>query len=88
MGLRTQALLSIHAITQNFHDHILVNRVHADTLTVIQPHYVFDIEAAHRMVALIEKKQRWKAQKKARYKVDENSQLVRNGSRKKQPPSS
>ncbi|MBD5417612.1 MAG: relaxase/mobilization nuclease domain-containing protein, partial [Desulfovibrio sp.] len=64
------------------------NRVHPDTLQVIQPHKGFDIEAAHKIVALIEKKQGWQPQKKARYRVDENDQVIRNEPRKKQPPSS
>ncbi|MBD5417403.1 MAG: relaxase/mobilization nuclease domain-containing protein, partial [Desulfovibrio sp.] len=64
------------------------NRVHPDTLQVIQPHKGFDIEAAHKIVALIEKKQGWQPQKEARYRVDENNQVVRNELRKKQPPSS
>ena len=89
MGLEEhQTLVAVHANTQNVHAHILVNRVHPDTLKVIQPHNGFDIEAAHRIVALIEKKQGWKSQKKARYTVDENNQIVRNEPRKKQPPSS
>ena len=84
MGLEEhQTLVAVHANTQNVHAHILVNRVHPDTLKVIQPHNGFDIEAAHKIVALIEKRQGWKAQKKARYKVDENNQVVRNEPRKK-----
>ena len=89
MGLEGhQTLVAVHANTQNVHAHILVNRVHPDTLQVIQPHKGFDIEAAHKIVALIEKKQGWQPQKKARYRVDENNQVVRNEPRKKQPPSS
>ena len=89
MGLEGhQTLVAVHANTQNVHAHILVNRVHPDTLQVIQPHKGFDIEAAHKIVAMIEKKQGWQPQRKARYHVDENYQVVRNEPRKKQPPSS
>ena len=89
MGLEGhQTLVAIHANTQNVHAHILVNRVHPDTLQVIQPHKGFDIEAAHKIVAMIEKKQGWQPQRQARYHVDENNQVVRNDPRKKQPPCS
>ena len=83
-----QTLVAIHANTQNVHAHILVNRVHPDTLQVLQPHKGFDIEAAHKIVAMIEKKQGWQPQRQARYHVDENDQVIRNEPRKKQPPSS
>ena len=50
MGLEEhQTLVAVHANTQNVHAHILVNRVHPDTLQVIQPHKGFDIEAATRL---------------------------------------
>ncbi|MBD5418188.1 MAG: relaxase/mobilization nuclease domain-containing protein, partial [Desulfovibrio sp.] len=63
MGLEGhQTLVAVHTNTQNVHAHILVNRVHPDTLQVIQPHKGFDIEAAHKIVALIEKKQGWQPQ--------------------------
>lgn len=89
MGLEGhQTLVAVHANTQNVQAHILVNRVHPDTLQVIQPHKGFDIEAAHKVVAMIEKKQGWQPQKKARYRVDENNQVVRNEPRRTQPPSS
>ena len=89
MGLEGhQTLVAVHANTQNVHAHILVNRVHPDTFQVIQPHNGFDIEAAHRIVAAIEKVQGWKPQKNARYRVDENNMIVRNTPRKRQPPSS
>ena len=89
MGLEEhQTLVAVHANTQNVHAHILVNRVHPDTLKVIQPHNGFDIEAAHRIVAAIEKVQGWKPQKNARYRVDENNMIVRNEPRKRQPPTS
>lgn len=89
MGLEGhQVIVALHTNTQNVHAHILVNRVHPDTLKVIQPHNGFDIEAAHRIVAAIEKVQGWKPQKNARYRVDENNMIVRNEPRKKQPPTS
>ncbi len=89
MGLEGhQVIVALHTNTQNVHAHIVVNRVHPDTLKVIQPHNGFDIEAAHKIVALIEKTQGWQPQKNARYRVDENNQVVRNVPRKRQPPTS
>lgn len=89
MGLEGhQVIVALHTNTQNVHAHIVVNRVHPDTLKVIQPHNGFDIEAAHKIVALIEKAQGWQPQKNARYRVDENNQVVRNAPRKRQPPTS
>ena len=72
MGLEDhQVIVALHTNTQNVHAHIVVNRVHPDTLKVIQPHNGFDIEAAHKIVALIEKTQGWQPQKNARYRIDE-----------------
>ncbi len=89
MGLEGhQVIVALHTNTQNVHAHIVVNRVHPDTLKVNQPHNGFDIEAAHKIVAAIEKVQGWRPQKNARYRVDENNQIVRNAPRKRQPPSS
>mgnify|MGYP005972132603 CR=1 FL=1 len=89
MGLEGhQVVVALHTNTQNVHAHIVVNRVHPDTLKVIQPHNGFDIEAAHKIVAAIEKVQGWRPQKNARYRVDENNQIVRNAPRKRQPPTS
>lgn len=89
MGLEGhQVIVALHTNTQNVHAHIVVNRVHPDTLKMIQPHNGFDIEAAHKIVAAIEKVQGWTPQKNARYRVDENNQIVRNAPRKRQPSSS
>ncbi len=83
-----QVIVALHTNTQNVHAHIIVNRVHPDTLKVIQPHNGFDIEAAHKIVAKIEHAQGWLPQKNARYRIDENNQVVRNEPRKRQPPTS
>lgn len=87
MGLKDhQVIVALHTNTQNIHAHIVVNRVHPHTLKVIQPHNGFDIEAAHKIVAKIEHAQGWLPQKNARYRIDENNQVVRNEPRKRQPP--
>ncbi len=54
---------------------------------MIQPHNGFDIEAAHKIVAAIEKIQGWTPQKNARYRLDENNQFIRNKPREKPEPS-
>ena len=79
MGLSEhQAIVAAHVNTSNFHVHIAVNRVHPLTEKVVQPHKGFDIEAAHRIVAEIEHKQGWASSKNARYRVNEQGQIVRN----------
>ena len=79
MGLSEhQAIVAAHINTANFHVHIAVNRVHPLTEKVVQPHKGFDIEAAHRIVAEIEHKQGWASSKNARYRINEQGQIVRN----------
>lgn len=79
MGLKDhQAIVAAHVNTANFHVHIAVNRVHPFTEKVVQPHKGFDIEAAHRIVAEIEHKQGWASNNNARYRVNEQGQIVRN----------
>ena len=87
MGLQGhQAIVVAHINTANFHVHIAVNRVHPLTEKVVQPHKGFDIEAAHRIVAEIEHKQGWASNKNARYRVNEQGQIVRNQRPKKLKP--
>jgi hypothetical protein len=58
MGLAGhQVIYSLHGNSANLHLHIAVNRTNPDTLKVIQPHRGFDIEEAHRIVALLEHRQ-------------------------------
>ena len=79
MGLEGhQAIVAAHGNTGNFHIHIVVNRTHPYTEKVIQPHRGFDIEAAHKIVAEIEHKQGWASQARARYRVNEKGEIVRN----------
>jgi len=79
MGLKGhQAIVAAHVNTSNFHVHIAVNRVHPLTEKVVQPHKGFDIEAAHRIVAEIEHRQGWATNQRARYRVNEQGQIVRN----------
>ena len=54
-----------------------MNRTHPDTLKVIQPHKGFDIEEAHRIVALLEHKQGWASENNPRYMVNDQGEVVR-----------
>lgn len=79
MGLEGhQTIFALHKNTGHCHVHIVVNRTNPDTLKVIQPHKGFDIEEAHRIVALLVHKQGWAAEKRARYRVNEDGEIVRN----------
>jgi hypothetical protein len=73
-----QVVYALHGNTANVHLHIAVNRTNPDTLKVIQPHKGFDIEEAHRIVALLVHKQGWAAEENARYRVNDKGEIVRN----------
>ena len=78
MGLEGhQVIYALHGNTANLHLHIAVNRTHPDTLKVIQPHRGFDIEEAHRIVALLEHKQGWGSENNPRYMVNDQGEVVR-----------
>jgi hypothetical protein len=79
MGLEEhQALYALHRNTDNCHLHLVVNRVHPYTEKVIRPNNGFDIDMAHQIIAEIEHRQGWASQNKARYRVDEKGDIVRN----------
>lgn len=70
-----QVVYGLHWNTENYHVHIAVNRMHPVTLRVIDPNNGFDIEAAHKVVALVEHRQGWVSEVNARYRVDEEGQV-------------
>ena len=72
-----QAMYALHGNTENYHVHILVNRVHPCTEKVIQPHHGFDLEAAHRVIAEIEARQGWNSERNALYSVNDKGELVK-----------
>ena len=72
-----QVVYAMHGNTANVHLHIVVNRTNPDTLKVIQPHRGFDIEEAHRIVALLQHRQGWAAESSPRYMVNEKGEIVR-----------
>jgi hypothetical protein len=60
MGLEgCQTVYGFHWNTENYHVHIAVNRMHPVTMKVIDPNNGFDIEAAHKILALVEHRQGW-----------------------------
>ena len=78
MGLEDhQAIYGLHADTANLHLHVMVNRVHPDSLEVIKPNRGFDIEAAHRAIARIEHVQGWERERHGRYRVLDTGEAKR-----------
>ncbi|WP_069638512.1 TraI/MobA(P) family conjugative relaxase [Burkholderia sp. PAMC 26561] len=78
MGLENhQAIYGLHADTANLHLHLMVNRVHPDSLKVIKPNRGFDIEAAHRAIARIEHVQGWERERHGRYRVLDTGEVER-----------
>ncbi|MDR2056623.1 MAG: relaxase/mobilization nuclease domain-containing protein [Desulfovibrio sp.] len=82
MGLAGhQVIYSLHGNSANLHLHIAVNRTNPDTLKVIQPHRGFDIEEAHRIVALLEHRQGWASESHPRYVINDQGEIVRRQSK-------
>lgn len=78
MGLEDhQVIYGLHADTANLHLHVMVNRVHPDSLKVIKPNRGFDIEAAHRAIARIEHVQGWERERHGRYQVLDTGEVER-----------
>ncbi|MFM0140459.1 TraI/MobA(P) family conjugative relaxase [Caballeronia grimmiae] len=78
MGLEDhQAIYGLHADTANLHVHVMVNRVHPDSLRVIKPNKGFDIDAAHRAIARIEHVQGWERERHGRYQVLDTGEVER-----------
>ncbi len=78
LGLRDhQTVYGLHSDTDNLHLHIVINRVHPETLRVVKIHGGFDLEAVHRAVARIEHAQGWLPERRARYEVNDRGQVVR-----------
>ena len=87
MGLSEhQAIYGLHHDTDNFHLHIAVNRMHPYTLKVVRPNNGFDIEVAHKVVALVEQKHGWGSEENTRYIALENGEVVRACKEKRPEP--
>lgn len=72
-----QAIYGLHSDTDNIHLHIAINRVHPETLKMVEINKGFDIEAAHKAIARIEHEQGWQREQNGRYQVLENGELGR-----------
>ncbi|QYD70079.1 relaxase/mobilization nuclease domain-containing protein [Paraburkholderia edwinii] len=79
-----QVIYGLHADSHNQHVHVLVNRVHPETLKCIEINRGFDIEVIHRAVARIEHTQGWQRERNGRYVVLADGQLARSASEQKQ----
>ena len=87
LGMRAhQALYALHADTDDLHLHLVVNRVHPETLKAIKPNGGFDLEAAHRAIARIEHAQGWERERNGRYRVSAAGELVRESRRREPGP--
>lgn len=74
-----QVIAALHRDTDNIHLHVAVNKVHPDTCKVVKPANGWDIEAAHRAVAVIEHRQGWQREPNGRYTVLEDGTVARVG---------
>ncbi len=62
-----QAFYAVHKNTDNLHVHLVVNRVHPDTLKVHRPNRGFDIDRAHLVIAKLERIQGWASEENCVY---------------------
>lgn len=71
-----QAIWALHDDTRVRHLHIALNRTHPETERAIKINRGFDINAAHRAVAIIEKEQGWEPEARALFQIDDQGQAV------------
>ena len=64
-----QAIYGLHADTENYHLHVIVNRVHPDTGRVKKVNRGFDVESLHRAVVRTEHTQGWTVEENKRYQM-------------------
>ena len=81
-----QVVYGLHRDTDNVHLHLAVNRVHPVTEKPVKINRGFDIEAAHQAIARIEHAQGWRRERRGRYQIDEQSQVVRREAKREQVP--
>ncbi len=62
-----QVIYAAHQDTDNYHVHVMINRVHPDTLRA--SNNFRDVELAHKAVARIAHIQGWQSEQRARYEV-------------------
>ncbi len=80
LGLeKHQVIAALHQDTDNIHLHVAINKVHPVTCKVVKPAGGWDIEAAHKTVAIIEHRQGWQREPNGRYVVMEDGTVARVG---------
>ena len=80
-----QVIYAAHQDTHNIHVHVVINRIHPDTIQPIQINRGFDIEALHRAVTRIEHIQGWQPLENAKYQIDEDGKIVKRQDYESQP---
>jgi hypothetical protein len=80
------AVFALHRNTENYHLHIVLNRVHPDTLRVEDKGWCID--KAHKAIAEIIRVQGWEAERNARYVADRSGHLTRASSVREPQPRS
>ena len=78
-----QMLFALHADTDNWHVHLMLNRVHPESLKVVKINGGFDKIVLHRACARIEHAQGWKREENALYRVDAEENLVPTSTKRK-----
>jgi Holliday junction resolvase-like predicted endonuclease len=80
------AVFALHRNTENYHLHVVLNRVHPDTLRVEDKGWCID--KAHKAIAEIIHAQGWEAERNARYVADRSGQVTRASSVREPQPHS
>jgi hypothetical protein len=75
------AVFALHRNTENYHLHVVLNRVHPDTLRVEDKGWCID--KAHKAIAEIVHAQGWEAEKNARYLTSRAGEVTRASSMRK-----
>ncbi len=69
------AIFALHRNTENYHLHVVLNRVHPDTLLVEDKGWCID--KAHKALAEIIRAQGWEAEKNSRYVANRSGDVTR-----------
>jgi hypothetical protein len=80
------AVFALHRNTENYHLHVVLNRVHPDTLRVEDKGWCID--KGHKAIAEIIRAQGWEAERNARYVADSSGQVTRASSVREPQPRS
>jgi hypothetical protein len=80
------AVFALHRNTENYHLHVVLNRVHPDTLRVEDKGWCID--KAHKALAEIIRAQGWEAEKNARYVANRSGEVTRASSMREPLPHS